>query len=467
MSTSVTYTFLDARTLVPSEICVSSEVSSSSEKSPDPGDSEKSPSDASSSASSNSPASASASASALPARRRLIRLLLPTPDGPASTVTRVRFRSTASIPVSSASSKSSSSDARAFLLARSASSSSTPSPVATETNQGLYPHCSKRAAQSARVVSLTKSHLFSTKSNGTSVCSMETKNRVSCFASSGGRSNANTSNARSTLAIGGSINLDRRRSTSYTNARLPTQSMPVNVTSSPTKTKRLIFFNNARATHKSSYGPFTSSMSALNAFTSSVLPASSALSCASRSCASRFAIWEGDMSRGCTTTRRKLAWLVTTTPEADASGEDDDAADASSDAAAEHLTARCGTRRCGTRAGSVHARGRSAKGPRAAACAHRVAEGPASACAGMSCAALADGHAPGALFDARLARRQQTGDAFAVELGAPRRSARHKSCLALSPRSPWRMYRRRGRRPTRTRVRRSQGRGEGRDVDAK
>jgi hypothetical protein len=85
----------------------------------------------------------------------------------------------------------------------------------------------------------------------------------------------------------------------------------------------------------------------------------------------------------------------------------------------------------------------------------------------MSCAALADGHAPGALFDARLARRQQTGDAFAVELGAPRRSARHKSCLALSPRSPWRMYRRRGRRPTRTRVRRSQGRGARRDVDAK
>ena len=44
-------------------------------------------------------------------------------------------------------------------------------------------------------------------------------------------------------------------------------------------------------------------------------------------------------------------------------------------------------------------------------------------------AALADGLAPGAFFDARLTRRETTGEAFAVEPGAPRPSARHKSCL--------------------------------------
>ena len=64
--------------------------------------------------------------------------------------------------------------------------------------------CSNLASQSARASALTRSHLFSTSVNGTFVCSMDTRNRVSCFGSSGGRSSAKTSSAWSTLATGGS-----------------------------------------------------------------------------------------------------------------------------------------------------------------------------------------------------------------------------------------------------------------------
>mmetsp|Transcript_16554 Transcript_16554/g.40757 ORF Transcript_16554/g.40757 Transcript_16554/m.40757 type:complete len:449 (+) Transcript_16554:366-1712(+) len=201
-----------------------------------------------SAAASISPASKSASASREPALNLLMRLLFPTPLGPANTVTpparaaslafsssdcvtvtrgfpcvcpapssssdgsavvdpRVRAPSSrpssslASKPSSSAyssvSSSSSSSSRRSSLMPRanSASSSSIPSPVATLTNRGRYPHWPSLASQSARTSSVTKSHLLSTSVKGTPVASIDTKKRVSCLASKGGRSSANTSKA--------------------------------------------------------------------------------------------------------------------------------------------------------------------------------------------------------------------------------------------------------------------------------
>ena len=133
------------------------------------------------SAPSPSPSSSSPSHSSLPSaslsrafvkallkRNLLISELLPTPLGPAKTV---------------------------VLSFNAASSSSTPSPVATDIIFASYPQPSNRARQSATSNSLNNSHLFNTSVKGTCVASMLTKNLVSCFASSGGCSSANTNNA--------------------------------------------------------------------------------------------------------------------------------------------------------------------------------------------------------------------------------------------------------------------------------
>mmetsp|Transcript_9678 Transcript_9678/g.35206 ORF Transcript_9678/g.35206 Transcript_9678/m.35206 type:complete len:243 (-) Transcript_9678:300-1028(-) len=239
--------------------------------------------------------------------------LFPTPDGPARTVTP-SFRSPALVPSSSPPPPSSSPSpsplvvvARVFSLdASSRSSASIPSPVATDTNRGRYPHCSNLASQSARASALTRSHLFSTSVNGTFVCSMDTRNRVSCFGSSGGRSSAKTSSAWSTLATGGSSSVDERAWTCSTTARPSTQSIVLTSTPSPTRTRCLIFFRSARTTHRSSCGPWSALRRSRRA-TSSSRRAAEARAMASSNCASRSERLAGVIASGLTTTRRKLA----------------------------------------------------------------------------------------------------------------------------------------------------------------